>query len=206
VMGANIPAVVAMQSSVQDDAGRAFAEEFYRALASGTPIDGCVAEGRKAVIMCGLSNLDWGLATLYMRAPDGILFEGVGESSPASASNQSTTPQPASVPSSSGANINLGAGNNFSGGNFSFGNVAGRDIVQTNTYGTPSTPPAGASEPDELEHLTRKRNILRQSLNELEIKEAQFGTLYAPVYITTQIRETKEDLSKLEARIKQLGG
>jgi hypothetical protein len=74
LISANIPAVVGMQSSVLDQTGRMFAEAFYRALARGFPIDGCVAAGRKAIIAEGISHLDWGLATLYMRAPDGRIF------------------------------------------------------------------------------------------------------------------------------------
>ena len=211
LMGANIPAVVAMQSSVQDDAGLAFAEEFYRALANGEPIDGCVAEGRKAVIACGLSNLDWGLATLYMRAPDGILFEGVGDNAAASnqpVPNQPTVKQPEATPSSN-ANVNWGSGNNFSGGNFAVGNVAGGNISQTtNNYGSASSAatPSGSSGPNELQHLISKRNISRQNLYELEFQEAKFTKLYAPVHITNQIRDLKEELAQLDAQIKQLGG
>ena len=46
---AQIPAVVAMQFGARE-ATRAFAGEFYRALAEGFPIDACVTEGRKAVM------------------------------------------------------------------------------------------------------------------------------------------------------------
>src|SRR5215217_1018801 len=73
---AQIPAVVAMQFTVPEEATRAFAGEFYRALAEGFPIDACVTEGRKAVMNAsGLSNADWGIPVVYTRAPDGRLFE-----------------------------------------------------------------------------------------------------------------------------------
>ena len=73
---AQIPAVVAMQFTVPEEATRAFAGEFYRALAQGFPIDACVTEGRKAVMNAsGLSNADWGIPVVYTRAPDGRLFE-----------------------------------------------------------------------------------------------------------------------------------
>lgn len=45
-----VPAVIAMQLSVSDAGARAFASEFYGALAEGHQIDACVAEGRKAVM------------------------------------------------------------------------------------------------------------------------------------------------------------
>ncbi|MDQ2999250.1 MAG: CHAT domain-containing protein, partial [Chloroflexota bacterium] len=73
---AQIPAVVAMQFTVPEEVTRAFAGEFYRALAEGFPIDACVTEGRKAVMNAsGLSNADWGIPVVYTRAPDGRLFE-----------------------------------------------------------------------------------------------------------------------------------
>ncbi len=73
---AQIPAVVAMQFSVPEDATRAFAGEFYRALAGGLPIDGCMTEGRKAVMgATGLGRPDWGIPVLYTRAASGRLFD-----------------------------------------------------------------------------------------------------------------------------------
>lgn len=76
LMRAQVPAVVAMQFSVPQDAARAFAGEFYGALAEGLPIDMCVTEGRKAIMdVAGLRSPDWGLPVVYTRAPDGKLFE-----------------------------------------------------------------------------------------------------------------------------------
>jgi hypothetical protein len=73
---AQIPAVVAMQFSVPQEAARAFAGEFYRTLSEGLPIDTCVTEGRKAVMdVAGLRNPDWGIPVVYTRAPSGQLFE-----------------------------------------------------------------------------------------------------------------------------------
>lgn len=71
-----VPAVIAMQFEVPDAAARAFAGEFYRALAEGFPIDACVTEGRKAVMgAVGLGRADWGIPVVYTRAPDGKLFD-----------------------------------------------------------------------------------------------------------------------------------
>jgi len=72
---AHVPAVVAMQFSVPEEATRAFASEFYRTLAEGFPIDACVTEGRKAVMgATGLRRPDWGIPVVYTRAQDGRLF------------------------------------------------------------------------------------------------------------------------------------
>lgn len=73
---AQIPAVIAMQFTVPEDTTKAFASEFYKALAEGFPIDACVTEGRKAVMNeTGLNNPDWGIPVVYTRAPDGKLFD-----------------------------------------------------------------------------------------------------------------------------------
>lgn len=80
-----VPAVVGMQFPVTDDAALALAQEFYRALADGTPVDAALSEARKAVFLredsaeaqTGLSRthrLEWGTPVLYSRAPDGVLF------------------------------------------------------------------------------------------------------------------------------------
>ena len=72
---ADVPAVVAMQLSVTDAGARAFAGEFYQALAEGFPIDACVTEGRRAVMgATGLGRADWGVPVVYTRAADGRLF------------------------------------------------------------------------------------------------------------------------------------
>jgi WD40 repeat protein len=73
---AQVPAVIAMQQSITDEAARSFATEFYQALAEGFPIDACVTEGRKAVMSAtGLGRADWGIPVAYTRAPDGVLFD-----------------------------------------------------------------------------------------------------------------------------------
>ncbi len=80
---AQVPAVVAMQLAVPEEATRAFAGEFYRALAEGFPIDACVTEGRKAVMgATGLGRADWGLPVVSSRAPDQRLFAAPAPDTP----------------------------------------------------------------------------------------------------------------------------
>lgn len=69
-----IPAVVAMRTAISDSAASAFAHEFYLALAEGYPVDAAVVEGRKALLAEGNEN-EWGVPALFMRAPDGRLFD-----------------------------------------------------------------------------------------------------------------------------------
>lgn len=85
---AQTPAVVATQVGMPQEATRAFTGDFYGALAQGLPIDACVTEGRKAVMLAtGLERPDWGIPMVYSRATDGLLFElSAPESAPTSSS------------------------------------------------------------------------------------------------------------------------
>jgi hypothetical protein len=80
---AQVPAVITMQMTAPQEATRAFAGEFYRALAAGFPIDACVTEGRRAIMgVTGLSVPDWGIPVVYTRAPDGKLFDLIAPAAP----------------------------------------------------------------------------------------------------------------------------
>jgi CHAT domain-containing protein/DnaJ-like protein len=69
-----LPAVVAMQFEITDDAAIIFARELYAAIADGYPLEAALAEARGAIRDEG--NLtEWGTPVLYSRAPDGHLFE-----------------------------------------------------------------------------------------------------------------------------------
>jgi uncharacterized membrane protein HdeD (DUF308 family) len=68
-----IPAVVAMQYQITDKAAIEFSSAFYESLVDGLPVDAAVTEARVAVSMD--SMLEWGTPVLYMRSPDGRLFD-----------------------------------------------------------------------------------------------------------------------------------
>lgn len=74
VMG-GLPAVVAMQFPISDEAAIAFSQEFYHRLAAGDPVDAAVAEGRMAVYLADTQSLEWGTPVLFMRTPNGRLFD-----------------------------------------------------------------------------------------------------------------------------------
>jgi WD40 repeat protein len=69
-----IPAVIAMQFEITDEAAIAFGREFYTAVAEGYPLDAGVAEARKAIYALG-NDIEWGTPVLYLRAPDGLVFD-----------------------------------------------------------------------------------------------------------------------------------
>lgn len=70
-----LPAVLAMQYEISDLAAIAFAHAFYEAVAYGMSIDEAVAVARTAVSIEIDRTVEWGTPVLYMRAPDGRLFD-----------------------------------------------------------------------------------------------------------------------------------
>ena len=70
-----IPAVLAMQYEITDRAAIEFARTFYESLADGYPVDGAVAEARKAVSLAVTNTIEWGTPVLFMRTADGVVFD-----------------------------------------------------------------------------------------------------------------------------------
>ncbi len=80
LVGRGIPAVVAMQYSILDNTAKLFADEFYRTLALGYPVDAAIQSTRNAISMeVGLDKRDFATPVLYMRAKDGIILDGIQE-------------------------------------------------------------------------------------------------------------------------------
>ncbi len=69
-----IPAVIAMQLQITDRAAITFACELYSALADGYAVDAALAEARKA-IFADDNELEWATPVLFMRVPDGRIFD-----------------------------------------------------------------------------------------------------------------------------------
>jgi tetratricopeptide (TPR) repeat protein len=74
LMQQGIPAVIAMQIRITDQAAIVLSHEFYGALADGYPVDAALTEARKAIKTQG-NDLEWGTPVLYMRSPDGQIFD-----------------------------------------------------------------------------------------------------------------------------------
>src|SRR5262249_12687956 len=92
-----IPAVVAMQAEISDEAAIVFASTFYRRLATGLPVDASLAGARLAMLAEHTDDIEGGTPVLFMRVPDGRLFDLSGSSSPRRA--------PAPLNTSSGAAV-----------------------------------------------------------------------------------------------------
>ena len=111
LMLANIGAVIAMQFKSPQENTRPFARDFYRALAAGEPLDSCVMRGRKAVQRVSrLRNPDWGIPTVYTRAPDAQLF--LPAEQPATA--DPGIAQPPAGGQGSGVSVTIGNNNTLS--------------------------------------------------------------------------------------------
>lgn len=70
-----MPAVVAMQFPITDDAAIVFAEAFYNRIVAGDPVDTAVGEGRVAIRTNLRGSMEWATPVLFMRTPDGCIFE-----------------------------------------------------------------------------------------------------------------------------------
>ena len=69
-----VPAVVAMQFEITDDAAVLFSQTLYESIADGFPVDAAVAQARKAIRNDG-NAVEWATPVLYLRAPDGHIFD-----------------------------------------------------------------------------------------------------------------------------------
>jgi WD40 repeat protein len=70
-----VPAVVAMQFAITDEAAATASEAFYEGLAAQLPVDAALTRARQAVRIEGHGSLEWGTPVLYMHSADGRLFD-----------------------------------------------------------------------------------------------------------------------------------
>ena len=84
-----LPAVIAMQFEITDEAAIIFAHELYAAIADGYPVEAALAEARRAILHEG-NHTEWGTPVLYSRAPDGHLFNLTGQARMSEAPREDT--------------------------------------------------------------------------------------------------------------------
>ncbi len=68
-----VPAVIAMQFEITDEAAITFAEQLYAAIADGYSVDAALGEARRAIFASG-NDVEWATPVLYTRSPSGQLF------------------------------------------------------------------------------------------------------------------------------------
>lgn len=69
-----VPAAVAMQAEITDEAAIEVSRTFYSALASGYPVDAALTQARVAVAE---RSAEWAIPVLFSRSPDNRLFDVV---------------------------------------------------------------------------------------------------------------------------------
>jgi CHAT domain-containing protein len=69
-----LPAVIAMQFEITDEAAIVFSEFFYDALALGYSVDNALAHARQGVYASG-NEVEWATPVLLLRVADGKLFD-----------------------------------------------------------------------------------------------------------------------------------
>ncbi len=74
-----LPAVLAMQFPISDQAAIDFSGAFYRRLAAGDSVDEALTEGRQAVHSADPDSMEWGTPVLFVRVPDGTIFQAPPE-------------------------------------------------------------------------------------------------------------------------------
>jgi hypothetical protein len=199
---AQVPAVVAMQFTVPQEATRAFAGEFYRTLAEGFPIDACVTEGRKAIIgTTGLRKPDWGIPVIYTRAPDGKLFDLPATTSTAASATSTAN---------SGTNVSVGSGNV----------LQDASSINISNVGNTTVQKASAAEQERASQIEYLQNIISQKkrrLQQLKLQAARYG-ISTPPEIATEIEDLEGfkdyrgnllrpgEIAKLEEELKAFGG
>lgn len=82
-----VPAVVAMQAALSDQAALGFSTAFYRAVATLAPVDTALTAGRQALFAQQPEDPGWAAPVLFLSVPDGVLWESpavvVGQPAPA---------------------------------------------------------------------------------------------------------------------------
>jgi tetratricopeptide (TPR) repeat protein len=69
-----VPATIAMQFGISDEAAQEFVRELYQALAKGQPIDEAVLRGRIRIQNRFTDGMEWATPVLYMQAREGQIF------------------------------------------------------------------------------------------------------------------------------------
>jgi WD40 repeat protein/tetratricopeptide (TPR) repeat protein len=77
-----LPAVLAMQHEITDQAALEFSRTFYESLASQLPVDLSLTQARQAILLALPGSLEWGTPVLYMHSLDGALFDLAGAPAP----------------------------------------------------------------------------------------------------------------------------
>ncbi len=138
-----IPAVIGMQAEITDEAAVTFADRLYTALAQGFPIDAALAQSRRAIVAAG-KDVEFGTPVLFMRVPDGKIFEITGPAPPPPLGRLEAELDPEPDRTSAGGTVTWRLTMRNAGGS-SLSEVTAHDMGGTTRAG-PLTLAAGATE------------------------------------------------------------
>jgi hypothetical protein len=183
----SLPAAVAMQFSVRDDAAIAFNRGFYGALGDGFPIEASVVEGRKAILQVladdPFAAPDWATPVLFMRSQTGMLF-----------TKPSKNREEKKMSENAAQKVSIKIGNvTSSGGNV---NIAGGDINQSITQVSQNASPADFSK-----LLSEISSSIDQAGLDPDIAEEAKSTLQG---VEMQAKKEKPNLALITGKLKSL--
>lgn len=89
-----IPAVLANQYDITDEAAIELSRTFYGVLCQGNPVDMAISEARKAMKVGIPNTLQWGTPVLSIHVPDGVIFDMSAEKLPLSPNEPVLSPLP----------------------------------------------------------------------------------------------------------------
>ncbi|RME73307.1 MAG: CHAT domain-containing protein, partial [Chloroflexi bacterium] len=180
---AGIPAVVANQFPARDDAAKEMADEFYRVLAGGLPVDEAVLWGRIAVQgMRDNPTLEWATPVLYLQNPDGFLFDDLLQRQRTAKSPAKTVSVPPLVASTP---------------------VEPRPVESPRPAKPPSSEMAGINT-ERIQSLREQLRIYHRNLDRLQVKKAKYG-LDVPTHVANEIEEMQKAIAQIEEELAALG-
>jgi hypothetical protein len=198
VVRKGIPAVIAMQFAITDEAAVTFTRAYYRAIADAYPVDAAFGEARKAIYFDD-NQLEWATPVLFMRAPDGVLWDVASaeeEQEPMGGKEEGAWWDSVSV--QAGGDVIIG----YVGAGAS-GVAIGKDITQ-NVYGV-----LGQPEPDDRQIIERKLTEIEDAMQHLDkpldastaaMAEFQLGLL------RSELTKTEKGETPSASTITQVGG
>ncbi|MBI4670583.1 MAG: CHAT domain-containing protein [Chloroflexi bacterium] len=196
-----IPAVLAMQFAISDQAALDFSSELYRTLADGYPIDAAMNEARRAIYLNG-NLLEWGTPVLFMRAEDGVIFrqeEAMGDEGGEGARGRERAREGNEATRRGGVNISGNA-------RVSARDIVGGDkIVQGDEYdvdGDMNVVTIGAGA--QVGQVAAGRNITQTQQQGASVQD--LAALFKTIYQTIERRadDPNVDKDEIKSKVKQI--
>lgn len=188
VVQQNIPVVVAMQYEVSNVTASRFVRRFYQQLAEDDLVDIAVQYGRRAIALgpTQYRKRDFATPVIFMRIPDGHLFNRAGSES---------------ITQSEQASNGKNKTRNFSNSATTNTSSATQSKLALSSSLTPSQRRRLERERDDLQE---PYDLLSQKLRRLRKARAVETDTGVQFKLDMQIEETQREIDKLELRIEEI--